>query len=97
VCLTGYAYASHLFALWSLSRAGIPTLFRGDSHLLRRPGRTWRWLIKRELLRFVYRLPTGCLHVGKANYEYFKTFGVADYKLHFCPHSVDVPRFAEPH
>jgi glycosyltransferase involved in cell wall biosynthesis len=96
VHLTGYAYASHLQALRSLPRRGVPVLFRGDSHLLdeRRSGP--RWLLKRSLLHAVLRWPSAFLYVGQANREYYCAFGVPESKLFYCPHSIEVTRFAEP-
>ena len=34
VHITGYAYASHLHAMWAFHKRRVPVLFRGDSHLL---------------------------------------------------------------
>ena len=95
VHLTGYAYASHLRAMRYFHHKRIPILFRGDSHLLgQRMG--IRWLIKRTLLSKVYRWPSTFLHVGKWNREYYQAFGVPENRLHWCPHSIEVARFAEP-
>jgi glycosyltransferase involved in cell wall biosynthesis len=96
VHLTGYAYASHMKALWTLSRRGIPVLFRGDSHLLDGKGGP-KWLLKKALLSWIFRRPAGFLYVGKANREYYEEFGVPERKLFYCPHAVEVQRFASPH
>lgn len=95
VHLTGYAYASHLQTLRALHRAQVPVLFRGDSHLLDGTG-GWKWLGKRALLSLIYRWPTAFLYVGQANRAYYQRFGVPDEKLHYCPHSIEVSRFAAP-
>jgi glycosyltransferase involved in cell wall biosynthesis len=96
VHITGYAYASHLYGMWKLHRAGIPVLFRGDSHILdQRKG--WRWQLKKTLLRRVYSSTAACLYVGRNNYDYYARIGVPENKLFFCPHCVEVERFAEPH
>ena len=95
VHLTGYAYASHLGALRAFHQRKIPVLFRGDSHLL--DGRSgWAWWVKSCLLRTVFSWPAACLYVGRHNREYYRSFGVPEARLHFCPHSVEVARFAEP-
>jgi glycosyltransferase involved in cell wall biosynthesis len=95
--VTGWAWASHLDALWRFRRRGIPTLFRGDSHLLdsRRGGP--RWWIKKAALRRVFSWPRGFLVVGTANRAYYEGLGVGADRLFDCPHSIDVRRFAEPH
>jgi glycosyltransferase involved in cell wall biosynthesis len=74
----------------------VPTLFRGDSHLLddnRRGPRSW---LKRAVLQRVYSWPTGFLVTGTANREYYEAVGVEADRLHPCPHSIDVARFAGP-
>lgn len=96
VHITGYAFASHLQAMRSLPRHGVPVLFRGDSHLLDGPGAWWRWQIKRAMLSQVFSWPTAFLCVGKANQDYYRAFGVPEAKLFHCPHSVETGRFAEP-
>ncbi len=95
VHITGYAYASHLNAVRSFHRDGIPVLFRGDSHLLdQRPGP--RWWLKKALLHQIYRWVTACLYVGQNNYQYYAKIGVPKEKLLYCPHCIEVDRFAEP-
>lgn len=93
--LTGYAYASHLGAMRAFHRAGIPLLFRGDSLLPRKPQGA-RGQLKRALLRRVYGWVEGCLYVGRKNAEYYREFGVPESRLFYCPHSIEVERFAEP-
>lgn len=96
VHLTGYSYASHLAALRGLPRSGVPVLFRGDSHLLD-ARRGWKWLVTRTLLRRIYHWPAAFLYVGHANRAYYEAFDVPAGKLFYCPHSIDVSRYAEPH
>src|SRR5262249_22160050 len=64
VHVTGWAWLSHLLALRAFNRKGIPTLFRGDSHLLDCRRRGPRWWIKHGLLKRVFSWPTGFLVVG---------------------------------
>jgi glycosyltransferase involved in cell wall biosynthesis len=94
--VTGWAWASHLQALRSFKQAGLPTLFRGDSHLLDSASAGPRWWAKKALLSHIYRWPTGFLVTGKANYDYYRAFEVPPEKLWPCPHSIDYARFAEP-
>jgi glycosyltransferase involved in cell wall biosynthesis len=96
VHVTGWAWYSHIMALRSLNKQGIPTLFRGDSHLL--DVRQWgpRWWAKRALLERIFSWPSGFLVTGSANRAYYEAFGVEASRLHPCPHSIDVGRFAEP-
>ena len=96
VHVTGWACLSHLQALWAFHKSQIPVLFRGDSHLLNVSLRGPYWWVKRAFLKRVYSWPAAFLVVGSANRAYYKTFGVGDERLHHCPHSIDVVRFAEP-
>jgi glycosyltransferase involved in cell wall biosynthesis len=96
VHVTGWAWHSHLTALRAFSRMGVPTLFRGDSHLLDgEPMWPRRWL-KRTVLGQVFKWPAAFLAVGAVNRAYYERFGVAADRLIPCPHSIDVRRFAEP-
>jgi glycosyltransferase involved in cell wall biosynthesis len=95
VHVTGYAYASHLYAMRALHKLGIPVLFRGDSHLLDRNLRL-AWRFKRLALRQIYNWTTTCLYVGKNNYDYYREIGVPESRLFYCPHSIEVQRFSEP-
>ena len=92
----GWAWLSHLEALRALARRGIPTLFRGDSHLLDDAGPRLRWPLKRVCLGHVFSWPAGFLVVGSANRAYYQAFGVAPERLYPCPHSIEVERFAGP-
>jgi glycosyltransferase involved in cell wall biosynthesis len=93
VHVTGYAWRSHLAAIRRFAGAGLPVIFRGDSHLLDGRGAWWRWQVKYRLLRTVYSWPAAFLCVGRANKEYYRAFGVAESKLFDCPHSVETGRF----
>jgi glycosyltransferase involved in cell wall biosynthesis len=93
--VTGFALASHLQAIVALPRRGVPVLFRGDSHLLEQRAQP-AWRVKRAARRLIFRRPSVFLHVGTHNRAYYRDAGVPETKLVFCPHSIDVRRFAEP-
>jgi glycosyltransferase involved in cell wall biosynthesis len=96
VHITGWAWLSHLSALRAFAKSGIPTLFRGDSHLLDERARGPRWWLKRAVLKRVFSWPAAFLVVGSANRAYYEAFGIGGDRLFPCPHSIDVARFAEP-
>jgi glycosyltransferase involved in cell wall biosynthesis len=96
VQVTGWAWLSHLQALRVFQRRGVPTLFRGDSHLLDGKPSGLRGLMKRIGLRRVFSSPAGFLVVGSANSDYYKYFGVDAARLYPSVHSIDVGRFAQP-
>jgi glycosyltransferase involved in cell wall biosynthesis len=97
VHITGYNYVSHGQAIKELSKAGIPVIFRGDSHLLDDRGPWWKWWIKKSWLSRVYSRPQGFAYVGQNNRDYYRAFGVPEQKLFHVPHTIEVGRFAEPH
>jgi glycosyltransferase involved in cell wall biosynthesis len=96
VHVTGYNYVSHGQAIKELSKAGIPVIFRGDSHLLDGRGSWWRWQLKKWFVSRVYRWPAAFPYVGQANRDYYRAFGVPERKLFPVPHTIEVGRFAEP-
>ncbi len=96
VQITGWAWHSHLLAMYSFHKMGKPILFRGDSHLLNSTRSGARWKLKRAILRRVFSWPAGFLVVGSANQAYYEAFSVNPNRLAPCTHSVDVTRFAEP-
>lgn len=96
VHITGWAWESHLRAMRSFHRHGIPTLFGGDSHLLDLVDRGPQWWVKRQILRRVFSWPTECMYVGTANRAYYEAFDVDENRLLPCPHSIDVGRFSQP-
>ncbi|MFM6129661.1 MAG: glycosyltransferase, partial [Sphaerospermopsis kisseleviana] len=96
VHVTGYNYVSHGQAIKELSKAGIPVIFRGDSHLLDGRGPWWKWMIKKSWLSKVFSWPQGFAYVGQANRDYYRAFGVPEEKLFHVPHTIEVGRFAEP-
>jgi glycosyltransferase involved in cell wall biosynthesis len=95
VHITGWAWCSHLFAMRHLAKLGIPTLFRGDSHLLDTPNPSGiGWTLKRALLKRVFSWPCAFLVVGSANRAYYQAFDVEADRLFPCTHSIDVHRFS---
>jgi glycosyltransferase involved in cell wall biosynthesis len=52
--------------------------------------------MKRMVLSRIFSWPTVFLYVGQANRDYYRAFGVSESKLFYCPHSIEVERFAEP-
>ncbi len=90
ILLFGYAYRSHLSLVARARLAGIPLVFRGDSHLL---GREQRGFGKRLLLGLLYRQFAALTYVGKANRTYFRTFGIPPGRLFFAPHAVNAAHF----
>jgi len=96
VIVHGWAWQSHLHALWTFQRINLPTLFRGDSNLLNVVRSGLSWWVKQRVLSRIFSWPVGFLVVGSANLDYYRAFGVNADRLFYCPHSIDVNRFANP-
>lgn len=88
----GYAYASHLRALFAPRLWHVPKLLRGDSHDIARPAGL-RSHAMRTLRRGVFSRFDACLAVGRANARYLKASGVPEDRIYFAPHCVDNTRF----
>jgi glycosyltransferase involved in cell wall biosynthesis len=94
VLVFGWSSESHLGAL-RYFKGKIPVLFRGDSHLLDSQ-RPWRKVARRAFLTWVYRHVDVAIAVGSNNYDYYRWCGLAESRLAFAPHAIDVQRFADP-
>jgi glycosyltransferase involved in cell wall biosynthesis len=90
ILLFGYNWLSHQHVIWWARRHGLPLLFRGDSHLL---GRAQLPLVRRLLLRLLYRQFAAITYVGASNRDYFLALGVPDRRLFFAPHAVNAEHF----
>lgn len=93
VLVFGWAYKSHLSCL-RYFKGKIPVLFRGDSTLLDRTSGV-KELLKKILLRFVYRHIDYALYVGTNNKKYFLEHGVKEHQLIYVPHAIENERFTD--
>jgi glycosyltransferase involved in cell wall biosynthesis len=93
VLITGWYSITLVRALIACRRLGVPTLYRGDSHLLSGPS-DWRrplWTLKTRVL---LRQFDGFLSPGVRVNEYLRWYGVPDYRIFRVPHAVDNEMFA---
>jgi glycosyltransferase involved in cell wall biosynthesis len=91
--ITGWYSMTLIRALFACRRLGVPTLYRGDSHLLSGP-QNWKrplWTIKTRLL---LRQFDGFLSPGMRVNEYLRWYGVPEHRIFRVPHAVDNDSFA---
>ena len=96
ILVFGWNFRSHLKALIYFKNK-IPIFFRGDSTLLDEPtGFSFKKILRRQILKWVYRHVDYAFFVGVNNREYFKKHGLTDLQLIYAPHTIDIERFIEP-
>jgi glycosyltransferase involved in cell wall biosynthesis len=92
ILVYGWNYRSHLRTM-RYFKGSIPVYFRGDSTLLD-PMPSWKMLLRRTWLRYVYGMADKVFYVGSRNKDYFQAMGVPGSDLIYAPHSVDNERFS---
>lgn len=89
----GWSFKSHLEVLRFFS-GKKKILFRGDSTLLDEPqGFSFKKLLRRLFLKWVYRHVDIALYTGLANKEYYLKHGLLTSQLTYAPHAVENERF----
>jgi len=92
ILIYGWAFYSHFKLLLHFNNRAI-ILFRGDSNLLK-PMSTLRSMIKKQLLKYVYKHVDLVLFAGTQNKAYYKAYELTEQQLIFVPHAVDNLRFS---
>lgn len=88
----GWNFQAHLKAMRHFKKR-IPVLFRGDSTMLdEKPGIIS--ILRRIVLKWVYRFVDFALFTGQSNKHYFLKHGLKEHQLIFAPHAIDNSRFS---
>ena len=96
VWIWGWAFDSHLKAL-RYFKGKKEVWFRGDSTLLDEPnGISFKKIVRRIFLIWVYRHVDKVFYVGTHNKEYFIKHKINDSQLIYAPHAIDNFRFSDP-
>ncbi|MBU2020620.1 MAG: glycosyltransferase family 4 protein [Bacteroidetes bacterium] len=94
ILIYGWSFYSHLRIIKHFN-GKIPLWFRGDSVL--KPTKSFiRSIVKRNVLKWVYKKIDIAFYVGTKNKEYYKYYGLTESKLRFAPHAIDNDRFSDP-
>ena len=93
VLVPGWHSITLVRALWACRRAGIPVLYRGDSHLGTGP-RGLRRALWMARSRLCLRAFDAYLAVGRRATEYLEKLGAKDARIFPAPHAVDNALFA---
>ena len=92
ILVYGWPLKSH-YKVMRYFKGSIPVIFRGDSHLLDHSGILKR-VVKKMVLKWVYRNVDKAFYVGQSNYEYYLSAGLKPNQLFFAPHAIDNQRFS---
>lgn len=92
ILVYGWNNLSHLNAM-RYFKGRVPVFFRGDSTLLD-PRSPWRNLVRRNVLRRIYRNVDFAISVGSNSRDYFRWCGLLDDQIGFAPHAIDNRRFS---
>ncbi len=93
VLVFGWNFKAHLSTM-RYFKGKIPVLFRGDSTLLDEKS-GYKTILRRILLKWVYRQVDTALYVGSSNKEYYRKHGLKENQLVFSPHAIDNKRFMD--
>jgi glycosyltransferase involved in cell wall biosynthesis len=95
----GWNYFTHFFVIFLGKLMGHTICLRCEmpqNQELLKQG--WRQTLKKVLLKyFVFPRVNYFLYIGSQNLAFYKSYGIKDSQLIFCPYSVDDNRFRKEH
>lgn len=92
ILVFGWSFKSHL-KLLRYFKGKLPVFFRGDSTLLDEVS-SFKTLLRRSFLKWIYRHIDKALYVGENNKNYFLKHGLKKNQLIKAPHAIDNNRFS---
>jgi glycosyltransferase involved in cell wall biosynthesis len=90
----GWAHLTSWLAFATASAIGLPFFIRGESNGLSEAGGV-KGLLRRALLRQLFRRAVGVLAIGTLNRRFYERYGVAPARIAFAPYAVDNTFFRE--
>jgi glycosyltransferase involved in cell wall biosynthesis len=90
VIVHGWSYISQWIVFISAFFMRVPVLLRGEMPLNQEKNKNrFKLLIKKLILKPLFKKIHGFLYIGSQNKEFFLSYGVDDSKLYFAPYAVD--------
>ena len=95
IVVHGYHYLTHLLILIFGRLRGHTVCLRMEMPLVQEQFKTgWKTALRRAALKRIVFVPVDYfLYIGSQNRSFYKSYGIPDEKLLFCPYSVDNERF----
>jgi glycosyltransferase involved in cell wall biosynthesis len=90
----GWMRSSFWIGMAAAWLCGIPVIMRGESNLLR-PVTGWKAIVKRMLLKSLFRRTAAFLAIGKYNREFYRHYGVDGERILTAPYAVDNALFQQ--
>ena len=95
IIIHGWNYFTSFLTVFISKLRKTKVFLRGDNPYKQEIRKNkFKILLKKFLLqRILFNLIDGFLYVGKENKEFYKFYGVPEYKLFFVPHAIENERF----
>jgi glycosyltransferase involved in cell wall biosynthesis len=97
IVVHGYHYLTHMLVLMFAKLSGHTVCLRFElplSHEQKKKG--WKTILRKAIFKYIVFSPVNhFLYIGTQNRLFYKSYGIADHRLLFCPYSVDNARFQQ--
>jgi glycosyltransferase involved in cell wall biosynthesis len=85
----GWGHWSHIGAIKTAYRLGIPVLLRGEANLHLESGSILKKILKAGFMRWLTSRASQFLSIGSWNRQFYLHYGVAEERIHSVPYAVD--------
>lgn len=92
----GWGYKAQRQAVEAVRRSGIPYVIRGETTLIDAPRYSPRWFARKWRFGGLVGSAAGCLYIGKANREFYRSLGVPDERLFPAHYAINAEQFGRP-
>jgi glycosyltransferase involved in cell wall biosynthesis len=85
----GWGRWSHIYAIKTAYRLGIPVLLRGEANLHLESGSKMKKMLKAGFMRWLISHTNQFLSIGSWNRKFYLHYGAAEERIHSVPYAVD--------